>query len=678
MRESNGWSALVVAAAIVFSGCDREDADPDFPRVVTPPPDDGAAGRATFSDDDLGILAGSGSAGVAGTIACTGSATPGGFGVGGWGGGEISPQFSSTAMRAEKAPPPISGGTLLTSADGLKLIAADPDRDAVYVIDVATRTLERRIELSPSDEPGRVVQDKTGMVHVALRGGRGIASFALAGNAAVRRTEVCDLPRGIGYDGAADRLYLACAEGVLVQIDPLAGKPLKKISLGRDLRDVIVRGNQLFVTRFRSAELLEVDTNAGRVMASHKPPSTMQTETAFVQEDGPNAFCGSGHFEERTNELESAVAWRTVDVPGRGVAMLHQRAGEAEVQVSPGGYGGGGVTCAPGIVHGAISFGDQASSSMELGMSGLFVDLAVDPTGAVMALANPGGWGTGSALMVFSTSADATDASLAGTNISCQHPVMTVRIEGQPTAVAFVSPWLLAVQEREPAAISFVDIRLQTAVPQRLDLLQPTRNDTGHTLFHLTTGAGLACASCHAEAGDDGHVWTFHGIGPRRTQNLRGGILGSEPFHWNGDMKDFPTLVNEVFVGRMTAPQPTVEQADALAKWIDRQPLLHATPDDMTAVARGKTLFESEAVGCTKCHSGARFSNNESADVGTGAMLQVPSLRAISFRAPFMHNGCAPSLIERFSPCGGGDKHGNTSQLQAEQVSDLVAYLESL
>jgi hypothetical protein len=43
-----------------------------------------------------------------------------------------------------------------------------------------------------------------------------------------------------------------------------------------------------------------------------------------------------------------------------------------------------------------------------------------------------------------------------------------------------------------------------------------------------------------------------------------------------------------------------------------------------------------------------------------------------------MHDGCAPTLADRFGACGGGDRHGHTSQLTADQVADLVAYLDSL
>jgi mono/diheme cytochrome c family protein len=279
---------------------------------------------------------------------------------------------------------------------------------------------------------------------------------------------------------------------------------------------------------------------------------------------------------------------------------------------------------------------------------------------------------------VGSTPAIDAGSSFGGSTSECLFTDQTTeQPQGQATAVAFTSAYMLAVQEREPAAITFIDTR-NGRVRSRLDLKQPSRFDTGHAMFHMTAGANIACASCHAETGDDAHVWTFHGIGARRTQNLRGGFLGTEPLHWNGDMADFPTLVKEVFVGRMGGFQPVTDQTDALAHWIDEQPELHVVGADAEAAARGKTLFESEAVGCATCHSGELFTNNTSADVGTGAVLQVPALRGVAFRGPWMHDGCAKTLLDRFGSCGGGDKHGRTSQLSETELGDLVTYLETM
>src|SRR5688500_748034 len=39
-------------------------------------------------------------------------------------------------VRAAEAPPPISGGTLLVTSDQERAVAADPDRDAIWVVEL--------------------------------------------------------------------------------------------------------------------------------------------------------------------------------------------------------------------------------------------------------------------------------------------------------------------------------------------------------------------------------------------------------------------------------------------------------------------------------------------------------------------------------------------------------------
>src|SRR4051794_13078028 len=78
------------------------------------------------------------------------------------------PDFGMTRHLAD-APPPISGGTLAMLSDG-RVAAADSDRDKVYIVDL-TSSHVATIALSPHDEPGRVVEDDAGRVHVVLRGG---------------------------------------------------------------------------------------------------------------------------------------------------------------------------------------------------------------------------------------------------------------------------------------------------------------------------------------------------------------------------------------------------------------------------------------------------------------------------------------------------------------------------
>ena len=60
---------------------------------------------------------------------------------------------------AAKAPPPINGGTLAVAPDGHTAIAADTDRDVVWIVDVDTSSLKAKVALQDGDEPGRVAVD---------------------------------------------------------------------------------------------------------------------------------------------------------------------------------------------------------------------------------------------------------------------------------------------------------------------------------------------------------------------------------------------------------------------------------------------------------------------------------------------------------------------------------------
>ena len=138
--------------------------------------------------------------------------------------------------------------------------------------------------------------------------------------------------------------------------------------------------------------------------------------------------------------------------------------------------------------------------------------------------------------------------------------------------------------------------------------------------------------------------------------------------------------MSEVFVNRMGGMEPGPRHSRLLGRWVDGLPLLpNAEVADTSAAERGKVLYNDAKVACSSCHSGEKLTNNAFADVGTGKAFQVPALMNIADRAPYMHDGCAKTLRDRFgTACGGGDKHGVTSHLTPAQLDDLVVYLETL
>ena len=69
---------------------------------------------------------------------------------------------------AAKPPPPISGGTLHVTSNGLA-VAADSDRDMVFLVDLNTKKITK-IALEDGDEPGRIIEDGTPQSLIATYG----------------------------------------------------------------------------------------------------------------------------------------------------------------------------------------------------------------------------------------------------------------------------------------------------------------------------------------------------------------------------------------------------------------------------------------------------------------------------------------------------------------------------
>jgi len=559
--------------------------------------------------------------------------------------------------RALFSVPPLSGGTLIVTHDGLA-VAADPERDLVWVTNLDNGRVQGWLTLNIGDEPGRLVEDSTGNVHVALRRGGALVTFDPRANhlSVLQRRDVCAEPRGVALDTQTASVVVACTGGELVWLPTDGSAATTRLQVDSDLRDVIAQGDHLVVTTFRGAKVLSID-RAGTV--------------------GTRTTLPTGHNTLGT--LAPSVAWRTIALPGGKLAVVHHRSKVEAVALStstqpppPGSdapYGGdNGFSCPTSIVDSAITIVGATPADTrqgQLSTGSLPIDLAVDESGYQIGVvtASPG-------KVSILYAANVLDQPSFGACAKLER----VLFEGsEPIAVAWSGGTLVA-QTRAPAGLHTSDGRV-------ISFPVSTRVDRGFSMFHSQAGAPLACASCHAEGRDDGRVWQFIPDGTRRTQSLNGGLLRTSPFHWDGAFSDISGLMNEVFVKRMGGSRPSGDDITALAGWLDKLPAakVHVSVD-AAKVAHGQALFESTAVGCVSCHSGDRLTNNTTVDVGTGLKLQVPSLTGVAARGPWMHTGCAVTLADRFTKpsCGGGDLHGTTSQLTTADVDDLVAYLQTL
>jgi len=585
---------------------------------------------------------------------------------------------------SEVRPPPISGGTLHILAGGLTAIAADPDRDRVLVVDLTSGEVRHEIALEAGDEPGRVVSDAAGRAHIALRRGGAVVTIDPSSGEVLARRNVCAAPRGIAaftpVEGGDETLVVACASGELVELLAAPdGGVLSKLFIEPDLRDVVFTGNgtraarRTLVSSFRSARVI-----------------TLSPDNEVEQENQPPGY----QSEFTMRRFAPTVAWRMIPKDD-GAVVLHQRS--ATVPLAPVSPDAPAIyyeamDCGNSVVHAAASDFNAAGQNVSpeqtggLGTFALAVDVAYSPEDDII-------FGSEGALY-FVSATGKTINGVSRQNLDAELDAcasgffrgISRNVGGEPIAVAFDAagpseiPGVIVVQIREPSMLVVYD----TALNWKANILLggDRRADSGHAIFHGNPDAPTAtisCASCHPEGRDDGHVWQFADVGERRTQSLEGNVMDTAPFHWAGDMDEMSDLMSTVFVDRMRGLPQSPERVDALTSWLREVP--RVGPSDVRdddAILRGKAVFESEKAACSTCHVGDNFTDNTTVDVGTGEKLQVPSLVNVRNRAPFMHNGCAQSLHDRFDPACGGSKHGDISALSEADIDDLVAYMLSL
>ncbi|HRI71325.1 MAG TPA: cytochrome-c peroxidase, partial [Polyangium sp.] len=494
---------------------------------------------------------------------------------------------------APKAPPPINGGTLAVAPDGHTAIAADTDRDVVWIVDVDASALKAKVALQEDDQPGRVAIDNDGRAHVVLMASGAIATIDIASGKLVDRRDVCAAPRGIAYEQSKDQVHVACAGGELVSMPAAGGAAARTLHLDRDLRDVIVQDDKLLVSRLRTAEVMVIGPE-GKVWQRQTPPTVERADV----------------FTGETKTFRPAVAWRMVANQKKGGAiMVHQRGLDGPVTTEqPGGYSGGG--CDDGIIQTTVTTidpGTPETTPIEIPKDGrqsfagtaLPVDVAVSPDGTMMTMVAAGTNSIVTKAIV--NIADSRDDE------PCKGPE-TIPTPGQPVSAAYLADGQAVVQLREPAALFLPGPNITIALPGE------SRKDTGHDVFHQSPGlamgnaTSIACASCHPNAGDDARTWNFATIGPRRTQTVRGGISDTAPLHWDGDMNDVGHIMTEVFVNRMGGTPQGPRRARLIERWMDTVPKVqHGAPVDMGAVERGKALYNDAKVACGSCHSGAKL-----------------------------------------------------------------------
>jgi mono/diheme cytochrome c family protein len=291
------------------------------------------------------------------------------------------------------------------------------------------------------------------------------------------------------------------------------------------------------------------------------------------------------------------------------------------------------------------------------------VDAALSPDGSMLAIGGAGGTG----LSVYPTSL------VQGSN-GCITP--TGGVGGlSVSSVAWLSNTKVVVLESLRSTPLVFD--LATGLARPIGSGDRGLSNAAHQLFHSAPrgGAALACASCHPEGGEDGHLWIIDGQF-RRTQTLAGGVMKRAPFHWKGDLGDLGALMADTFVKRMGATPVNATDTASLGAWLDTIPSPKPSRV-LSADARAAGLAAFEKASCSSCHLAGGTQEGPAADIGTGEAVRSPHLIAIQARAPYLHTGELPDLRARVMGTL-HPNHGNLSRLNLTEKESLLSYLESL
>lgn len=569
----------------------------------------------------------------------------------------VPPDFGPT-VRAAVSPPPLSGGTLAVAPDEHTVVAADPDRDRVYVVDLDEGKLLHTIILDDGDEPGRVVVDTSGRAHVALRRGGDVVTIALATGAIVNRRHVCVAPRGIAHDAVLDRIYVACKSGELVSFAASGDGIATVRKIRRDLRDVIAENGKVIVSTFRDGAILDIADDTAepkeRKRARFTTPSKHRVAWRMAKAAPPTKapVVATGDDDIVVSEQSAPDdASPPVGAPAEYYRPLPVEAPDEYYRPDPRDQcptrGPGGVVV-------------DVTSVIQTPMLTLPVDIAADEDGSVVVAA-------GNA----HTPALPQLVALERTDFGCRQGRAIPVSNAELTSVGLARRGRVVVAlSREPAALVVIDRAARTET-DRIALSDLSRADTGHAIFHSNAGSGVACATCHAEGSDDGHSWLSVELGPRRTPSLLGTLAGTAPYHWNGEAEDLAAIADLTFRSRMLGPKLSDPQTEALGGWLTA---LRAPPSlraaDAVSAARGKALFEREGF-CASCHSGAMRTNNKTLRFASPEAFQVPSLVGVAWRAPYTHDGSAPTIQDLLLRGHGG------GALSTKEIADVVGYVET-
>ncbi|MFM9925761.1 Ig-like domain-containing protein [Variovorax sp. H27-G14] len=589
------------------------------------------------------------------------------------------------------------------AGDATSVYSVNPDSGTVAAIDA--QTLAKRWETRVGDEPKTLAVGPDGRIWVTVQGEDKLVALNAADGTVSASVPLAygSGPYGVAFTPDRTRGLLTLeSKSVLMSFDPGTGATTGAVSLDGNLRGIAVNSNSqvAYVTRFKSkmtgGQLHKVNLQSMSAMSTIALPvdtTTVDTESrargvanylsqVVISPDGTRAVLPSkkdnivrGKFRDGNN-LEHDKTVRSI------LSQVDLQAA-AEVFAEQ------------------IDFDDRAPARAAL----------FTPAGDYLFVAQMEGNRVAIVDPYSRTVRGEINASSAPHGLYLDATRKRLFVNNFLARSVSVHDVALVLTSESAAPTFLQNVSTVAQEPMAAAALRGKQVFYNASDRRMSKDNYISCASCHADASDDGMVWDFtqRGEGLRRTITLMGRRgMGHGNLHWTAnfnELQDFENDIRNEFGGTgfltnadfaatsdpLGAPKAGKSaQLDDLAAYLTslnkymRSPARAADGSLSVDAARGQALFASAQ--CVTCHTGATFRDGMRHDVGTvqlssgkginqplaGVGFDTPTLLGSWNTAAFFHNGQAATLQDVLA-----SGHGNASSLPAADVVAIREYVRS-
>ena len=264
-----------------------------------------------------------------------------------------------------------------------------------------------------------------------------------------------------------------------------------------------------------------------------------------------------------------------------------------------------------------------------------------------------------------------------------------------PRALAVVGTRVY-VAEYFSDTLAVVDLQAAVDDPAETIELGPrprlTARRQGELLFNDATICyqhWQSCASCHPDGRSDALNWDLMNDGVGNPKNTKSMLLAHKtpPAMAEGVRPNAEAATRAGMEGILFANRPEDEYAaiDEYLKSLAPVPSPHLVDGRIgPAAQRGKELFESAKVGCSKCHPAPLYTDLKMHNVHTRGItdstdrFDTPTLVEVWRTAPYLHDGRYKTVKELITVGRHGKTRGNVEGLGQQETDDLVEFVLSL